>query len=55
MYIKKGKCRKHPGDCDFDEPGFCGWSNSKNDDFDWLLHQGTTFTRDTGPSYDQYV
>ncbi|CAF0741650.1 unnamed protein product, partial [Brachionus calyciflorus] len=50
--IKKGPCRKHPGDCTFEFEGLCSWYNAKNDDFDWLLHQGGTPTPTTGPSID---
>ena len=50
--IKKGACRKHPGDCSFEGEGLCSWYNLKNDDFDWLLHQGPTPSTSTGPSVD---
>lgn len=51
--VRTGQCRKNPGDCSFEEGGFCSWSNVANDDFDWLLHQGSTPSWDTGPSVDQ--
>ncbi|XP_041367445.1 MAM and LDL-receptor class A domain-containing protein 2-like [Gigantopelta aegis] len=43
----------YPGRCDF-EPTFCGssWQQEINDDFDWILHSGTTPTPGTGPSID---
>ncbi|CAF0741635.1 unnamed protein product, partial [Brachionus calyciflorus] len=52
LSIRRGACRKHPGDCDFETSEFCSWSNSKDDDFDWLLHQGATPSTSTGPSID---
>jgi hypothetical protein len=52
--IRNGQCRKDPGDCDFENAGFCSWTNADNDDFDWLLHQGSTLSSETGPSVDQY-
>ena len=51
--VRTGQCRKNQGDCSFEEGGFCSWSNVANDDFDWLLHQGSTPSWDTGPSVDQ--
>lgn len=54
LSIRRGACRKHPGDCDFESWNeFCSWSNTKDDDFDWLLHQGPTPSVSTGPSIDQ--
>ncbi|RMZ97804.1 MAM and LDL-receptor class A domain-containing 2-like [Brachionus plicatilis] len=50
--LKTGPCRKHPGDCTFELEGLCGWSNLKDDVFDWLLHQGPTVSSSTGPSID---
>ncbi|XP_071104753.1 MAM and LDL-receptor class A domain-containing protein 1-like [Haliotis cracherodii] len=37
--------------CDF-EHGSCGWSQSHTDSFDWTLHQGSTGSVGTGPSFD---
>ena len=31
---------------------FCSWINDNTDDFDWLLHNGSTMTRETGPTTD---
>lgn len=39
------------GDCDF-EYGFCGWENSRDDDFDWVRHTRCTATLGTGPCHD---
>ena len=40
-------------DCDFDEAiGFCHYTNSKNDDFNWYRYSGSTPTDSTGPSGD---
>lgn len=37
--------------CDFDQGTFCRWTNSKEDDFDWLIGKSTP-TLTTGPSED---
>lgn len=37
--------------CNF-EKGWCGWSNAPNRALKWILHQGSTTTLGTGPSYD---
>ena len=38
--------------CDFDN-GLCfGWSQSKQDVFDWTLYSGRTSSSNTGPSSD---
>ncbi|XP_069133150.1 MAM and LDL-receptor class A domain-containing protein 1-like [Argopecten irradians] len=39
------------GACNFDK-NLCGWTNAKQDDFDWLRHRGSTGSRNTGPSSD---
>ena len=39
------------GFCDF-ENGLCAYSNSKSDDFDWLVGSGKTQSRFTGPKFD---
>ena len=41
-------------ECSFEEtnPPLCGWTNLKNDDFDWSIGQGTTASFKTGPSAD---
>ena len=48
--IKSGKCRKNPGDCDFENKAeeLCSWSNDLKADFDWLLQQGATPSIGTG-------
>lgn len=38
-------------DCDF-ENGLCGWTNDRQDDYDWRRHRGRTPTAGTGPSAD---
>lgn len=38
-------------DCDF-ENGLCGWTNDRQDDYDWRRHRGRTPTAGTGPSVD---
>ncbi|XP_021371353.1 MAM and LDL-receptor class A domain-containing protein 1-like, partial [Mizuhopecten yessoensis] len=37
--------------CNFDY-NFCGWTNPKNDDFDWTRQRGSTASSHTGPSTD---
>jgi hypothetical protein len=51
--IRTGKCRKNPGDCDFESTGFCSWINAVDDEFDWILQKGATPSIGTGPSVDQ--
>ena len=42
------------GDCDFEKHSFCEWLqvNDGQDDFDWLLNQGETSSKETGPAVD---
>ena len=42
------------GECDFEQHGFCEWLQVKDgdDDFDWLLNQGETSSKETGPNGD---
>ncbi|XP_046559779.1 MAM and LDL-receptor class A domain-containing protein 1-like [Haliotis rubra] len=37
--------------CSFDND-MCGWTQMKNDDFDWTRHQGSTASSGTGPLLD---
>lgn len=37
--------------CNFDT-NTCGWTQSRNDDFNWSLHKGQTGSSGTGPSRD---
>ncbi|XP_013393211.1 MAM and LDL-receptor class A domain-containing protein 1 [Lingula anatina] len=37
--------------CNFDN-GFCGWTHSTKDNFDWLRNRGATSSRNTGPTQD---
>lgn len=37
--------------CNF-ENGYCGWTQDKTDDFDWMRHANTTGTAGTGPYAD---
>ncbi|XP_025085553.1 MAM and LDL-receptor class A domain-containing protein 1-like [Pomacea canaliculata] len=39
-------------DCDFEQGGICTWTQSQNDDFDWLVNSGETASLDTGPPSD---
>ena len=37
--LRKGSCRLHPGDCNFDIPSMCSWNNYKENEFNWLLYK----------------
>lgn len=37
--------------CNF-ESGICGWTQARDDQFDWMRHRGTTATSNTGPTRD---
>lgn len=41
-------------ECSFEEtsPPLCGWTNLRNDDFDWSIGQGATASVKTGPAAD---
>lgn len=41
-------------ECSFEEtnPIMCGWTNAKDDQFDWSIGQGKTSSVNTGPSTD---
>ncbi|CAB3991891.1 MAM and LDL-receptor class A domain-containing 1-like isoform X1 [Paramuricea clavata] len=47
-----------PGDCssavtcNFDQGVLCSFTNGANDDFDWIVHSGSTLSSNTGPSQD---
>eukprot|EP00795_Rhopilema_esculentum_P009222 gene9222-16904_t len=44
--------RTLPGGCNF-QTGFCGWYNAATgDDFDWIVHAGSTSSSATGPRAD---
>ncbi|XP_067654295.1 MAM and LDL-receptor class A domain-containing protein 1-like isoform X2 [Haliotis asinina] len=45
-----GAC-SNPGDCTFDS-GYCTWSNTGGDEFDWNMGFGMTPSASTGPSHD---
>eukprot|EP00794_Sanderia_malayensis_P017044 gene17044-18759_t len=49
--IKAGSCPA-PGDCDFEDADMCTWTNSKADEFDWILGQASTNSWLTGPATD---
>ncbi|KAK7473655.1 hypothetical protein BaRGS_00035133, partial [Batillaria attramentaria] len=49
--VSTGSCPSSDGGCDF-ESGLCSWTNSQKDDFDWMLHKGTTASANTGPRTD---
>ncbi|XP_067007644.2 leukocyte tyrosine kinase receptor isoform X2 [Anabrus simplex] len=37
--------------CDF-ENGWCGWNNTRNKNLQWALHNGSSASNYTGPSFD---
>ena len=39
-------------DCDFEKADICGYSQGRNDDFDWTRGQRKTPTASTGPGRD---
>ncbi|KAH9494979.1 hypothetical protein Btru_018315, partial [Bulinus truncatus] len=51
IVLKNGKCSDLYGNCDF-ELDLCSWSNSINDDIDWVVGMGSTQSFDTGPTND---
>ena len=48
--LKSGAC-PGIGSCDF-ETGLCGYTQRRNDNFDWLRKAGSTPTVNTGPRVD---
>lgn len=48
--VSNGACPPN-GACDF-ETGFCGWTQSTTDDFDWLIGKSGTASAGTGPRVD---
>lgn len=38
--------------CNFENDNWCGWQNAPNKTLNWTLHQGSTPSERTGPSYD---
>ncbi|XP_057298293.1 MAM and LDL-receptor class A domain-containing protein 2-like isoform X2 [Hydractinia symbiolongicarpus] len=53
IQVTKGACQG-PLECSFEEtnPIMCGWTNAKDDQFDWSIGQGKTSSVNTGPSTD---
>jgi hypothetical protein len=49
--IKVGDCPA-PINCNFEDFTICSWSQSKNDEIDWLLSQGNTDSFFSGPQVD---
>ncbi len=46
--ITNGPCEAE-GSCDFEQATLCGFYNTKGEDnFEWTLNQGPTFSFDTG-------
>lgn len=44
-----------PGACDFEKNNLCTWTNSKGDDFDWIVQAGQTISAGTGPQADHTI
>lgn len=38
--------------CNFESPSICGWTQDKNDQFDWTRDNGGTASSGTGPTID---
>ncbi|UJR31098.1 hypothetical protein I4U23_018606, partial [Adineta vaga] len=52
IMIANGPCEDE-GSCTFEDGTFCGFYNTKEEDnFDWTLNQGETFSENTGPIID---
>ena len=51
IYMSATSCLGLAG-CDFEDGSTCSWTQSKSDDFDWLVNSGTTGSMHTGPSAD---
>ena len=49
--ITPGPCQQG-GNCDFEDGIGCGWSQSGNDDMDWLILQADSPSNAGGPIYD---
>lgn len=49
---KSGECSFRSNECTFDDGTLCSWTNGLTNQFDWLLHSGTTLTINTGPDGD---
>ena len=49
--MRDGAC-PGPGDCDFEDADTCSWTNSRADDFDWIIGKGDTPSSFTGPKVD---
>ncbi|XP_067933319.1 MAM and LDL-receptor class A domain-containing protein 1-like [Watersipora subatra] len=51
--LSPGSCKPANADaCGFESPNLCGWTQMKNDNFDWSLQSGLTSSSNTGPSKD---
>jgi hypothetical protein len=49
---KEGTCSFLSNECTFDDGTLCSWTNAIGNQFDWLLHSGTTLSLGTGPNGD---
>ena len=49
--VRDGAC-PGPGDCDFEDADTCSWTNSRADNFDWIIGKGDTPSSFTGPKVD---
>ena len=48
ILVVPGVCEEE-GSCDFEQANLCGFYNTREeDDFDWTLNQGPTFSANTG-------
>lgn len=53
--FKEGSCSFQSNECSFDDGTLCSWTNANDNQFDWLLHSGTTPTANTGPDGDRSI
>ncbi|CAF4466629.1 unnamed protein product, partial [Rotaria magnacalcarata] len=50
--VKEGECSSRSNECTFDDNTYCSWTNAADNQFDWILRNGSTPSLDTGPNGD---
>lgn len=50
--MREGECAFRGDECTFDDGSLCAWTNTKENDFDWLVIKDSTPSLDTGPDFD---
>ncbi|CAM4977745.1 unnamed protein product [Rotaria socialis] len=53
--VKEGECSLSANECTFDDNTYCSWTNAADNQFDWILRNGTTPSADTGPNGDHKI